>query len=150
MLKSNSRKIRDFAMTKGPWMFYKCPIYSGKKKCSSGLGYVFFFYPCFFSLSGPLKTPHVQLYFTPQATEAYQSVVKSVDTHGTWLALVTASRVPCKTTEYLYLFNGLSTNLVVPHSINASDIPWSFLCFPLTPSALFSSSQTHTTTCFTC
>ncbi len=58
----------------------------------------FFFYPCFFSLSGPLKTPHVQLYFTPQATEAYQSVVKSVDTHGTWLALVTAFRVPCTTT----------------------------------------------------
>lgn len=76
-------------------MFYKCPICLGEKMLW-WLGY--FYIPTFF-FSEPLKTPPcVHLYFTPQATEAYQSVFKSVDTHSTWLALVTDSQVPCKTT----------------------------------------------------
>jgi len=34
-----------------------------------------------------------------------------------------------------------------PHSVNAADMPWSFLLFPLTPYALFSCSQKHITAC---
>lgn len=38
-LESNSRKIKDDAIKKKwPWMFYKCPICLGKKKCCGGLG----------------------------------------------------------------------------------------------------------------